>query len=67
MERHHIAVSGRVGDVVSNVVVVQSYARLAAEANELRDRMAELLAAQYPVLRGGGCSPCSAGRRRRSR
>ena len=32
VERHHIAVAGRVGDVIGNVTVVQSYARLAAEA-----------------------------------
>ena len=50
VERHHIDVSGRVGDVVSNVVVVQSYARLSAEASELRTLMDRLLAAQYPVL-----------------
>ena len=29
VERYHIQVSGRVGDVLGNVTVVQSYARLA--------------------------------------
>ena len=32
VERHHQDVFGRVGDVIGNVTVVQSYARLAAEA-----------------------------------
>ncbi len=50
VERHHITVAGRVGDVIGNVTVVQSYTRLAAEMNALRSLMAQLLAAQYPVL-----------------
>ena len=50
VEKHHIEVSGRVGDVVSNVAIVQSYARLSAEAEMLRHDMQRLLAAQYPVL-----------------
>jgi ATP-binding cassette subfamily B protein len=50
VERHHIDVAGRVGDVLGNVSVVQSYARLSAEASALRDLMSQLLAAQYPVL-----------------
>jgi ATP-binding cassette, subfamily B, beta-glucan exporter len=50
VERHHIDVSGRVGDVISNVTIVQSYARLAEEAAALRQTMEKLLAAQYPVL-----------------
>lgn len=50
VERHHISVAGRVGDVIGNVTIVQSYARLGAEANALRSLMNELLAAQYPVL-----------------
>ena len=39
VERHHISVAGRVGDVIGNVTVVQSYARLSAEANALRGMM----------------------------
>jgi ATP-binding cassette, subfamily B, beta-glucan exporter len=50
VERYHIQVSGRVGDVLGNVTVVQSYARLQAEASELRHLMGQLLSAQFPVL-----------------
>ena len=50
VERHHISVAGRVGDVIGNVTVVQSYTRLSAEMNALRGLMSDLLAAQYPVL-----------------
>ncbi|MGE3290706.1 MAG: glucan ABC transporter ATP-binding protein/ permease [Geminicoccaceae bacterium] len=50
VERHHQDVFGRVGDVIGNVTVVQSYARLTAEASQLQGLMRQLLAAQYPVL-----------------
>ena len=50
VERYYIDVFGRVGDVIGNVPVVQSYGRLSAEATALRDLMNQLLAAQYPVL-----------------
>lgn len=50
VEVHHQNVFGRVGDVVGNVAVIQSYARLGAESVALRGLMAQLLAAQYPVL-----------------
>jgi glucan exporter ATP-binding protein len=50
VERHHGTVFGRVGDVIGNVTVVQSYARIAAEMEAMRGLMAQLLAAQYPVL-----------------
>lgn len=49
-EEYRYGVSGRVGDVISNVTVVQSFTRLAAEAEALRGMTSELLAAQYPVL-----------------
>lgn len=49
-EEHRYGVSGRVGDVIGNVTVVQSFTRLAAEAEALRDMTGDLLAAQYPVL-----------------
>lgn len=49
-EEHRYGVSGRVGDVISNVTVVQSFTRLAAEAEALRGMTGQLLAAQYPVL-----------------
>src|SRR5262249_43506932 len=50
VERYHNNVYGRVGDVLGNVTVVQSYARFASEAEAMRAMMAELLTAQYPVL-----------------
>ncbi len=50
VERYHSDVSGRVGDVLGNVTVVQSYTRLAAEAEAMRSLMGNLLQAQYPVL-----------------
>ncbi|MDX2258733.1 MAG: glucan ABC transporter ATP-binding protein/ permease [Hyphomicrobiaceae bacterium] len=49
-EGYRYGVSGRVGDVIGNVTVVQSYARLAAEAEALRAMIGQLLDAQYPVL-----------------
>jgi ATP-binding cassette subfamily B protein len=50
VEQYHSQVSGRVGDVLGNVTVVQSYTRLAAEAEAMRSLMGHLLNAQYPVL-----------------
>lgn len=50
VEQYHRSVFGRVGDVIGNVTVVQSYARLNAESTALRGLMHELLKAQYPVL-----------------
>jgi ATP-binding cassette subfamily B protein len=50
VDRYHTDVSGRVGDVIGNAPVVQSYARLSTEASALRGLMSQLLAAQYPVL-----------------
>ncbi len=50
VEQYHNNVYGRVGDVLGNVTVVQSYARFSSEAQAMRSIMAELLAAQYPVL-----------------
>ena len=50
VERYFLDVYGRVGDVIGNVPVVQSYARLSAEAAALRSLINQLLAAQYPVL-----------------
>ncbi|WP_134679371.1 glucan ABC transporter ATP-binding protein/ permease [Paracoccus ravus] len=41
---------GRVGDVLGNVTVVQSYSRFAREMQAMRQMTAKLLAAQYPVL-----------------
>jgi ATP-binding cassette subfamily B protein len=50
VEQYHNNVYGRVGDVLGNVTVVQSYARLGAEMAAMREIMADLLTAQYPVL-----------------
>jgi ATP-binding cassette, subfamily B, beta-glucan exporter len=50
VEQYHNNVYGRVGDVLGNVTVVQSYARFASEMQAMRTIMGELLAAQYPVL-----------------
>jgi glucan exporter ATP-binding protein len=50
VERYHRELAGRVGDVLGNVTVVQSYVRFDAESKALRDLMSNLLAAQYPVL-----------------
>jgi ATP-binding cassette subfamily B protein len=50
VERYHRELAGRVGDVLGNVTVVQSYVRFEAESKALRNLMNNLLAAQYPVL-----------------
>jgi ATP-binding cassette, subfamily B, beta-glucan exporter len=50
VEQYHNNVYGRVGDVLGNVTVVQSYARFGAEAQAMRAIMADVLTAQYPVL-----------------
>jgi ATP-binding cassette subfamily B protein len=50
VEQYHNNVFGRVGDVLGNVTVVQSYTRLGAEVQAMRDIMGQLLTAQYPVL-----------------
>ncbi|TPE50141.1 glucan ABC transporter ATP-binding protein/ permease [Amaricoccus solimangrovi] len=50
VEAHHANVFGRVGDVIGNVTIVQSFTRLGAETEAMRGLMDRLLAAQYPVL-----------------
>ena len=50
VEKQRQGVSGRVGDVIGNVTVVQSFSRLAAEVDAMRTLMGNLLSAQYPVL-----------------
>ena len=50
VEKHEQALSSRVVDVIGNVMVVQSYARLSAESDALRKLASGLLTAQYPVL-----------------
>ncbi|MTH79047.1 glucan ABC transporter ATP-binding protein/ permease [Paracoccus aestuariivivens] len=50
VESHSGKLYGRVGDVLGNVTVVQSYSRFAREMQAMRQMSASLLAAQYPVL-----------------
>jgi ATP-binding cassette subfamily B protein len=50
VESYRRSVAGRVGDVIGNVTVVQSYGRLSSEVEEVRGLMGKQLAAQYPVL-----------------
>lgn len=50
VETYHQDVFGRVGDVIGNVTVVQSYTRLVDETRALQEIMGRLLNAQYPVL-----------------
>ena len=50
VESHESALSSRVVDVVGNVMIVQSYARLRLEADALREVSSGLLTAQYPVV-----------------
>jgi ATP-binding cassette, subfamily B, beta-glucan exporter len=50
VERYNVEVYGRVGDVLGNVTVVQSFSRLTAEMSAMRSVMNDLLTAQYPVL-----------------
>jgi ATP-binding cassette, subfamily B, beta-glucan exporter len=50
VEAHHSAIAERAGDALGNVVLVQSFVRLAAEARRLRAAMDEMIAAQFPVL-----------------
>jgi ATP-binding cassette subfamily B protein len=50
IERYHSDVSTRLHDVIGNVSIVQSYTRLVAEQSAMRELMAALLNARYPVL-----------------
>lgn len=50
IESYNSRVYGRVGDVIGNVTVVQSFARLKAESDAMRELMGQLITAQYPVL-----------------
>jgi ATP-binding cassette, subfamily B, beta-glucan exporter len=50
VEIYETQLSSRVVDVIGNVTVVQSYARIQAEASAVRKIMQDLLQAQYPVL-----------------
>jgi ABC-type multidrug transport system fused ATPase/permease subunit len=50
VEAYHTALTESAGDAFGNVVLVQSFGRLAAETRRLRAAMDEMLAAQFPVL-----------------
>ena len=50
VEQHYHRVFAHVSDSISNVSVLQSYGRLAREAEALRGYTARLLDAQFPVL-----------------
>jgi ATP-binding cassette subfamily B protein len=50
VEQYHRDLTSRLGDVLANVVVVQSYTRIAAEVAALKSIMHDLLSVQFPVL-----------------
>ena len=50
IEQHVHRVYSHVADSVSNVAVLQSYNRLGHETNALREYIAKLISAQFPVL-----------------
>jgi ATP-binding cassette, subfamily B, beta-glucan exporter len=52
VQDYHHQISARVGDVLGNVTVVQSFTRTREEVRGLKQLMAQALAAQYPVLNG---------------
>ena len=50
VEAYHSALAEHAGDALGNIVLVQSFVRLAAEARKLREAMDQLVRAQFPVL-----------------
>jgi len=52
VEQLNQEIAERTGDVFGNVMVVQSFSRVITEVAALRQLAAQVLAAQYPVLRG---------------
>jgi len=52
VQDYHHRISTRVGDVLGNVTVVQSFTRTREEVSGLKQLISEALAAQYPVLNG---------------
>lgn len=52
VEQLHHEIAARASDVFGNVTVVQSFTRLGEEVAALKQMMARVLAAQYPVLNG---------------
>jgi glucan exporter ATP-binding protein len=52
VEQINQEIAERTGDVFGNVMVVQSFSRVVTEVSALRELAAQVLKAQYPVLRG---------------
>ncbi len=50
VEEYYTSLAERVSDTLSNIAVVQGFARVEAEVSSLRDVVARLLKAQMPVL-----------------
>jgi ATP-binding cassette, subfamily B, beta-glucan exporter len=50
VEAYHSALAEQAGDALGNILLVQSFVRLAAEARKLREAMEQLIAVQFPVL-----------------
>jgi ATP-binding cassette subfamily B protein len=50
VESFHSALAEQAGDALGNVILIQSFVRLAAEVRKLRAAMDQVLAAQFPVL-----------------
>ncbi|MHB1217111.1 MAG: glucan ABC transporter ATP-binding protein/ permease [Alphaproteobacteria bacterium] len=50
VEAYHSELAARAGDALGNVLLIQSFVRLATEAQGLRELMSRVLARQYPVL-----------------
>jgi ATP-binding cassette subfamily B protein len=50
VESHHAALAATAGDALANVMQVQSFVRLSAEARLFQDGIRRLLEAQFPVL-----------------
>ncbi len=50
VESHHAALAATAGDALANVMLVQSFVRLSAEARLFQDGIRRLLEAQFPVL-----------------
>jgi ATP-binding cassette, subfamily B, beta-glucan exporter len=50
VESYHSALAEQAGDALGNVLLIQSFVRLAAEVGKLRAAMDQVLAAQLPVL-----------------
>lgn len=50
VQTYHQNMFARIGDVIGNVTVVQSYSRLFNEIQALQNITAQVLSAQYPIL-----------------